>query len=219
VPAQTSIKPSKLSGLGFRQRFQQAITKSPVPTGNISIDGQRFDIRPNLNLALLRLRPATHDLVIWIDAICIDQENTEERNEQVKKMRIIYQQAREVRVWLGEAANSSELSFQFMKDPATLSQLQDSTSAIYKKFKARQSLPVLYALGDLFGRSYWSRVWIVQEVASAKNITVNCGADEITWLQLLAATRVIQNSYALVAEILYDRPLLVKRFMQWWRSH
>ena len=47
---------------------------------------------------------------MWIDAICIDQSNLKERSEQVRCMRLIYQKARRIVVWLGEADAQSTLA-------------------------------------------------------------------------------------------------------------
>jgi hypothetical protein len=58
--------------------------------GYIKLDGQHFPIAPNLEVALRRLRSRTDDLAIWIDAICINQSDLNERSEQVTKMRHIY---------------------------------------------------------------------------------------------------------------------------------
>ncbi|CAN9134635.1 unnamed protein product [Alternaria alternata] len=57
--------------------------------------------RPNLATALQYLRFADRERTLWIDAICIDQSNLEERGKQVKRMDQIYRFAKQVNVWLG----------------------------------------------------------------------------------------------------------------------
>ncbi|CAI6094252.1 unnamed protein product [Clonostachys chloroleuca] len=61
-----------------------------------------FDINPTVDLALRRLRRSDQVLHIWIDAICINQENYEERSRQVGLMRDIFSRAERVHIWLGE---------------------------------------------------------------------------------------------------------------------
>lgn len=58
-------------------------------------------VTTNLSLAIRRLRPPEDSRTLWIDALCIDQDNTRERSHQVKKMASIFSQAQKVLVWLG----------------------------------------------------------------------------------------------------------------------
>lgn len=58
-------------------------------------------------------RPDSH-LVLWFDAICIDQTNFEERGYQVQQMPKIYGAANEVIAWLGEARDDSDLAMDYI---------------------------------------------------------------------------------------------------------
>jgi len=62
----------------------------------ILLNGRTFYARENLWLALYGLQMRADPVVIWIDAICIDQENIPERDHQVRKMKAIYEQADQV---------------------------------------------------------------------------------------------------------------------------
>lgn len=75
----------------------------------IELNGTRVDVRENLWSALVHLRNATEGRVIWIDALCIDQNSLEEKNHQVKLMAYIYSRAETVLVWLGPAADASAI--------------------------------------------------------------------------------------------------------------
>jgi hypothetical protein len=70
----------------------------------MKLDGKDFKIRTNLHRALHHLRDRVRPLVLWIDAICINQEGIEENNQQVQGMATIYTQASLVRVWLGQSS-------------------------------------------------------------------------------------------------------------------
>jgi hypothetical protein len=59
-------------------------------------------VTSNLDVALRYLRLKDQPRVLWIDAICINQHNIQERNKQVAQMRSIYQSARRVCIWPGE---------------------------------------------------------------------------------------------------------------------
>jgi hypothetical protein len=73
-----------------------------------------FYIRPNLYAALLHLRNKKKNIVVWVDALCIDQTNLMERSEQVTKMADIYNRATNVCVWLGSGNLRSQLALQFI---------------------------------------------------------------------------------------------------------
>lgn len=71
---------------------------------SISVKGRSLAVSRNLFEGLKRIRSATGSVRIWVDAICINQNDTEERNAQVTCMASIYSLARSVIVWLGEGA-------------------------------------------------------------------------------------------------------------------
>ncbi len=68
---------------------------------DIYLNGQIFSIRQNLWDFLAMARKNLTDQYFWIDALCIDQTNTKERNHQVQQMGNIYARASAVIVWLG----------------------------------------------------------------------------------------------------------------------
>ncbi|PSN61769.1 HET-domain-containing protein, partial [Corynespora cassiicola Philippines] len=74
----------------------------------ILVDGYPLKVNVNLDTALRHLRYVHESRFLWIDAICINQHSTTERNHQVQLMGTIYPNARDVLVWLGPAADSSD---------------------------------------------------------------------------------------------------------------
>ena len=80
----------------------------------ISVDGQPFKITVNLEVALRHLRLADETRTLWVDALCIDQESTVEKSEQVQQMDQIYARAEGVIAWLGPAGNDSDLAFDWI---------------------------------------------------------------------------------------------------------
>ncbi|KAI0864887.1 heterokaryon incompatibility protein-domain-containing protein [Xylaria cubensis] len=77
----------------------------------IFCDGRPFPVGQNLEEALRHLRQSEGARVLWIDAICINQNDFAERTSQVKLMRHIYQTASRVLVWLGGHSADSNLVF------------------------------------------------------------------------------------------------------------
>jgi hypothetical protein len=67
----------------------------------LRLEGQEFNVTLSAWSALKALRCNDRLRILWIDAICINQDDLEKRAAQVKLMGTIYRQASSVRVWLG----------------------------------------------------------------------------------------------------------------------
>jgi hypothetical protein len=155
-------------------------------THTIHVRGYTIPVTKNLHQALTQLRDPLENLVIWVDAICINQTNLQERNYQVKQMPKIYSAAQEVVAWLGEQTIGSDAAMELI----TL-----TPEALMKKLQRKERLSVQNNLRDLFSRPYWSRVWVVQELASANRTrracTLRCGAKSVALNQLRAFMGII----------------------------
>ena len=84
----------------------------PTKTFPIYIDGRHLNVTANLHDALLRLRNRYIERIIWVDAVCINQEDLRERGSQIQLMAKIYAKAHQVNVWLGESAHDSSQALQ-----------------------------------------------------------------------------------------------------------
>ena len=80
----------------------------------LHINGRAFPIAENLSCALFRIRQTTKPRSLWVDAICINQADIQEKSVQVAKMQTIFRDATMVLFWLGEAADDSDLAFDYM---------------------------------------------------------------------------------------------------------
>jgi hypothetical protein len=145
----------------------------PTDTVPILLNGETFHIRKNLYLALwqFRLPPGHGSLFYWIDAICINQEDAEERNTQVRRMGRIYENAKEIYVWLGPAAHDSHLAIQkintlgeYVKQQGLKTEFdQDDVSKILGPSESPFNGRPWIALQRLLERPWWTRIWVVQE--------------------------------------------------------
>jgi Heterokaryon incompatibility protein (HET) len=75
----------------------------------IILNGKHLNVRENIYLFLHRLRQKGEGRHLWVDSICINQGDGQEKSEQVRMMGKIYESAKWVFVWLGDAANDSDL--------------------------------------------------------------------------------------------------------------
>jgi hypothetical protein len=85
---------------------------------SINLDGTAVPVRENLENALKRLRHDTiyEPLLIWIDAININQQDNAEKSDQISKMRLIFERAAMVTVWIGSESSNSPLAFKLVRD-------------------------------------------------------------------------------------------------------
>ena len=141
---------------------------------SIEIDGKKQSIRENLYLALKRLRLVAKPRSLWIDAICINQNNVSERNHQVEQMGKIYKQAKQVDIWLGPGNDDNQVAIEFLKRLAH----DPIPSWDYGKFIFK---PGWQSLVRLCQMEYWGRLWIIQEVALAHKMILYCGRGTIDW--------------------------------------
>jgi hypothetical protein len=119
-------------------------------TEAIFLDRRGFKITLSLETALLQLRSDRVRLV-WIDALCINQDDSSERSEQVSKMRTIYERAEEVLVWLGPSTGGVPLAFDLFED---LYQHHQSQRSVHEILKDKNNIKSLEAVRDLFLRDY-----------------------------------------------------------------
>jgi hypothetical protein len=79
-------------------------------------DGIPFAVTPNLHVALKHFRHAARRRVLWVDAMCINQNDPDEKSEQVPMMGEIYRRATKVYAWLGEADRQIDCVFDVLQE-------------------------------------------------------------------------------------------------------
>lgn len=145
-------------------------------------DGERKKrVSYTLGLALKYLRYQTKPRMIWIDALCINQANFDERSSQVAMMDRLYTGASQICVWLGQDDSDSRKAIKFIKEE--INELRDFD----KLCKNSKHAEKWRALLGLMQRDWFSRRWVVQELALARRATVYCGPDQIEWRELAIA--------------------------------
>jgi hypothetical protein len=120
----------------------------------------------------------------WIDAICIVQENDayQEKGIQLDHMRQIYSNANEVFAWIGPASQDKGYGMHHIANTKSLKAAandgydSDQLSDTGSRLDAMQE-----HIESIFSAEYWSRLWILQELAVSQNTTLACGKDELSW--------------------------------------
>ncbi|KAK1759054.1 heterokaryon incompatibility protein-domain-containing protein [Echria macrotheca] len=173
-------------------------------TQAIHCDGARLPVTPNVESAMRHLRRSYFPRRLWIDSVCIDQDNPAEKIAQLPKMDTVYRSAKRVIVWLGEGTPDTDQAIFTLKWTLPLyrlglnlpfcrymakhllarfrtdfQKLLDHTGSDVAPLKEKGSS--LYGLHKLVHHSWFRRIWTLQEISMAKNATVQCGSRTVPW--------------------------------------
>ncbi len=182
------------------------------PTAEIRVNGATMTVGANLHAGLRRFRQMDYFRLggqIWIDALCINQDDAAEKAQQLPMMASIYRHAGNVLVWLGPGTNDSGKAITFLQGigrwyRAEYIEAMDGSNAMaantwrtMAQIRLRTSYEelrkVLLADGpflremaapvyDFFDRRYWRRLWIIQELCMGRaGMPVVCGNQVTQW--------------------------------------
>jgi hypothetical protein len=166
-----------------------------------------FRVTKNLLCALRHLRTQDSIRVLWVDAICVNQSDLGERGEQVQRMAELYRRARRVIAFIGESSDSSDRALDALQHFASQIEHNSITGEVMSpKHGADPSYadtriplhtpPSLNeALYELFGRPWFSRLWIRQEVMGPKEdrVVLLCGSKSIPWPDVRLAVFLLRH--------------------------
>jgi AAA+ superfamily predicted ATPase len=161
---------------------------SPTETRDILVNGHTVKVTTNLHAALLKLKASfevvERRLKVWVDAVCINQADMDERSREVKKMDMIYSEALAVRCWLGTPSQKVSNNLPLVQSLLSINPL-DAISDI--KSDGGRILGDRRDAGQLGGvaiavmlEPYWERLWIMQEIALAPSLTFWYGEHTLT---------------------------------------
>ncbi|KAJ9161183.1 hypothetical protein NKR19_g2486 [Coniochaeta hoffmannii] len=172
----------------------------PYVTDPILVAGQNFEVTTNLAACLRRLAirqaakdPAEEGLNLWVDAICINQDDVVERNAQVLRMKDIFPHAEKLIVWLGEEGPNTGLAVERIHDVTRFVEAfatdeegsgfhgarKKVPEHIYVRSTDEHEMAIRSGVMDLYERDWWKRTWILQEVGLSKDVVVHCGSYEM----------------------------------------
>ena len=156
------------------------------PRERIRLDEASIHIRKNCADALHQLLYFGSSSYYWIDALCIDQKSVHEKNHQVARMGQVYSKAAHVLVCLGDYDDDAEYAFGIISQlweyyfPPTCERLAGKSIerlSLRGFYSSPEIDPARFALSleALTQRSYFNRVWIVQELILAQSVSMYCG--------------------------------------------
>lgn len=142
-------------------------------TSSLKCDSKSLKVTGNLYEGLQRLRRRKSIRVIWVDAVCINQDDVQERNQQILYMARIYKQAKQVVVWLGVTSDQNDLV------PASTKKENWIINIGSSRYSSKRSRQLPGSWLQHFNRPWFLRVWIIQEVVFAQKVTVIHGRQKI----------------------------------------
>ena len=184
-------------------------------SASLDFSSGRIHITNSLAAALRAFRQMSTPRFLWADALCINQQDINEKNVQVAIMGEIYQRASSVLVWLGPGDQRTghviDLSrklcsvaahYAVYDVPITSSNLRGDiwdglTDISDHQLAKRDSIALDFdfrGMDEFYSQSWFQRLWIIQEVALARRIIIHCGSHEIAWETLVTAARVQSQS-------------------------
>lgn len=209
-------------------------------TSAIILDGCHKPVTDNLSAALRHLRSPDADRILWIDAVCIDQGNKKEQGHQVAQMKRIYENAKRGVVWLGEGTEDTDMLMAVMGvlegNPLQMDSLMRGKTApgevlrfVCQPFRRDASAAVEHhddiceslarTFSALLGRPWFTRIWIIEEVACARSVVFMYGGQDIparTFFDLASLLAVLaQNQAGAVLNVLPGR----RARESWWNQN
>ncbi|KAK8860096.1 HET-domain-containing protein [Apiospora arundinis] len=154
----------------------------------IVLNDRKVSVTTNLFEALMSLRLPDRDRILWVDALCIDQANDQEKGHQVGQMRLVYQHAESVLIWLGQCMPQVEYAMEMMaildKRALQHSDYKKHPLQVWSKesseLKLGSDCEVATGFKYLLARPWFQRIWVLQEVACARSATVVCGTHAVS---------------------------------------
>lgn len=147
------------------------------PTASVLLHGRSFPVTHNLETILRHLR-REEDRILWIDALCINQDDVDERSHQVSEMHDIYSRAFRVIAYLGEAWEGINSTFELMGFAGdhpdhhwNSTSARNLTSCGFDIASALQR----HSIERFFSSPWWTRIWTVQECVLARRMEYMCG--------------------------------------------
>lgn len=193
-------------------------------TQEIACDRARLVVTKNCVEALrsIRERPFSDEKHVWVDAICINQAATPEKQRQISIMGDIYRTAASVRVWLGQEDASSKLVCDFFGKISGDEEFRRIIGAgpgpgpMSIGLETAQQWPQFSkSLADFFSRSWFTRAWPIQEVTLPRpgRVYVVCGSRRLPLKYIRVGWNVLRELDILPASALHDQPVALQFYL------
>lgn len=181
----------------------QLLIFKPSTPGATDVSPAYLNITANVDSFLRHLRKAHKAVHLWIDAVCLNQMDNEEKAQQIPQMGDIYRAAKKVQTWLGDDdIDDARHVFSLIRQVG----LQDKWSP---------SQHELSWLVRFFKRAWFTRRWIVQEAVLAHEAILRCGFDSLSLSWVLLALKKAQLDMAGLDALGYGPKMLLSSVVKY----
>ena len=174
--------------------------RSTEQSAEIVLDGVPVPVGRNLEKALRTLREMpeiSNGTRVWVDALCINQQDVQEKSFEVKRMGDIYGKADRVVSYLGEESDQSGSILEFMDAIGEVMQQAEVLAPITLGFLQNVQTDMAFSMARFLMRTYFSRIWIVQEIVlGAEKSVAICGTRRFSWNNLLRCGKMLNAGMA-----------------------
>ncbi|KAI5917471.1 heterokaryon incompatibility protein-domain-containing protein [Camillea tinctor] len=182
---------------------------SPNNRKTISLNNHDFEVTDNLWLAMRRLRSPSSARVLWIDAICINQKDNDEKSQQVTMMGDIYKGCINCVIWLGESNDVAEPGVQsttalqafelldilsadrHLRELPCFAEVEGQRTAISEKYENH-----FIALKHLLDLPWWRRIWVIQELALSRSVKFLYASEELPYQTIRGVVEALKTHAA-----------------------
>jgi hypothetical protein len=171
----------------------------------IHCEGYRIQITHNCWSALWHLQKVFRSVTIWIDAICINQDDAEEKKSQIPLMGTIFSSAQLVYIWLGKGTQETDEAMDYLdrgglpfntlirrrvgdQGPSTGNTMALRLGLhLFMRMFTFRSRPYFAGLDEIMSGPWIERLWTLQEALLARDAVIVCGEKYIPWISMMCA--------------------------------
>lgn len=158
---------------------------SPNLTDPLLVNGIIYPITTNLSNALRALRYPQQRHYLWADAICINQQDDDEKSVQVRRMTTIFWKARSVIAWLGLKEECGYNAIDYLLHAKDTDKHRDE--CMLGLYEIRKGLQ------ELCTRPWFRRTWVRQEVFMARILWIRSGETTVSWWKFLDLPKLLES--------------------------
>jgi hypothetical protein len=211
----------------------------PTRRATITLNDCEHDISANLYVALENIRLSDTERVLWVDALCINQNDMEEKSKEVTRMVDIYYNAKQAIIWIGNETANSTVAMDFVNEVHQLFRhvnmamgmssgdgefqfdwLSDNDKmSVMARFITPEMGDTWKSLHRLLSRPWFGRAWTVQEISVCRRAVVTCGAKSVPWEAVELAIEIAGATYQAVHNLLNQEEKEDERDRYRWPSY
>ncbi|KAF4630994.1 hypothetical protein G7Y89_g7140 [Cudoniella acicularis] len=171
----------------------------------IQLNDHLFEVTENLWLVMRRVRHHTIRRVLWVDAICINQADDEEKSQQVAMMGEIYRGCQNAIIWLGEDPDTAETGsksviasraceiLEMLGADKHLDELPCFSASDGQRTEISEEYTIHFeAFRKFVDVPWWKRVWVIQEMVLPKSVKFLYSSEEFSYETLRSVVQVLQ---------------------------